>query len=268
MKENTIGSYQTHIKLVAIDADDTLWDCQSYFVQVEEEYCRLLSDFADADTVSYELFKTETANMAELGYGCKAFTLSLVENAVKISDGRISANRLLQIQDLGRSLLRLAATPLPEVRETLELLRHSRLSPSVPASCSLPPASCSLLPASCSLPPAPCPLIIVFTKGEIDDQLHKLERSGLAPLFDDVVVVADKTKEEYLRLCERYNVDISNILSVGNSFKSDVEPVLQLGGYAVHIPFKHLWAHEHTEEYSHPHLWTISHFGELTNVLK
>lgn len=254
MKENTIGSYQTHIKLVAIDADDTLWDCQSYFVQVEEEYCRLLSDFADADTVSYELFKTETANMAELGYGCKAFTLSLVENAVRISDGRISANRLLQIQDLGRSLLRLAATPLPEVRETLEQLRHSLLSPSVPASCSL------LL--------APCPLMIVFTKGEIDDQLHKLERSGLAPYFDDVVVVADKTKEEYLRLCERYNVDISNLLSVGNSFKSDVEPVLQLGGYAVHIPFKHLWAHEHTEEYSHPHLWTISHFGELTNVLK
>ena len=254
MKENIIGSYQTHIKLVAIDADDTLWDCQSYFVQVEEEYCRLLSDFADADTVSYELFKTETANMAELGYGCKAFTLSLVENAVRISDGRISANRLLQIQDLGRSLLRLAATPLPEVRETLEQLRHSLLSPSVPASCPLPPAS--------------CPIMIVFTKGEIDDQLHKLERSGLAPYFDDVVVVADKTKEEYLRLCERYNVDICNILSVGNSFKSDVEPVLQLGGYAVHIPFKHLWAHEHTEEYSHPHLWTISHFGELTNVLK
>jgi len=261
MKENTIGSYQTHIKLVAIDADDTLWDCQSYFVQVEEEYCRLLSDFADADTVSYELFKTETANMAELGYGCKAFTLSLVENAVRISDGRISANRLLQIQDLGRSLLRLDATPLPEVRETLEQLRHSLLSPSVPASCPLPIASCSL-------PLAPCPLFIVFTKGEIDDQLHKLERSGLAPYFDDVVVVADKTKEEYLRLCERYNVDICNILSVGNSFKSDVEPVLQLGGYAVHIPFKHLWAHEHTEEYEHPRLKVISHFGEFLQVFR
>ncbi len=256
------------IKLIAFDADDTLWDCQSHFVEVEQRYCQLLADYADEQTVSHELFKTETANMAELGYGCKAFTLSLVENAVRISDGRISANRLLQIQDLGRSLLRLAATPLPEVRETLEQLRHSLLSPSVPASCSLLPASCSLLPASCSLLPASCPLFIVFTKGEIDDQQHKLERSGLAPLFDDVVVVADKTKEEYLQLCERYNVDISNLLSVGNSFKSDVEPVLQLGGYAVHIPFKHLWAHEHTEEYSHPHLWTISHFGELTNVLK
>ena len=242
------------IKLIAFDADDTLWDCQSHFVEVEQRYCQLLADYADEQTVSHELFKTETANMAELGYGCKAFTLSLVENAVRISDGRISANRLLQIQDLGRSLLRLAATPLPEVRETLEQLRHSLLSPSVPASCSL------LL--------APCPLMIVFTKGEIDDQLHKLERSGLAPYFDDVVVVADKTKEEYIRLAQRYGVDISEMLSVGNSFKSDVEPVLQLGGYAVHIPFTHLWAHEHTEEYEHPRLKVISHFGEFLQVFR
>lgn len=242
------------IKLIAFDADDTLWDCQSHFVEVEQRYCQLLADYADEQTVSHELFKTETANMAELGYGCKAFTLSLVENAVRISDGRISANRLLQIQDLGRSLLRLAATPLPEVRETLEQLRHSLLSPSVPA--------------SCSLPPAPCPLMIVFTKGEIDDQQHKLERSGLAPLFDDCVVVADKTKDEYIRLAQRYGVDISEMLSVGNSFKSDVEPVLQLGGYAVHIPFTHLWAHEHTEEYEHPRLKVISHFGEFLQVFR
>ena len=242
------------IKLIAFDADDTLWDCQSHFVEVEQRYCQLLADYADKQTVSHELFKTETANMAELGYGCKAFTLSLVENAVRISDGRISANRLLQIQDLGRSLLRLAATPLPEVRETLEQLRHSLLSPSVPASCSLPPVH--------------CPLMIVFTKGEIDDQQHKLERSGLAPLFDDCVVVADKTKDEYIRLAQRYGVDISEMLSVGNSFKSDVEPVLQLGGYAVHIPFTHLWAHEHTEEYEHPRLKVISHFGEFLQVFR
>ena len=241
------------IKLIAFDADDTLWDCQSHFVEVEQRYRQLLADYADEQTVSHELFKTETANMAELGYGCKAFTLSLVENAVKISQGRIPANLLLQIQDLGRSLLRLAATPLPEVRETLEQLRHSLLSPSVPASCSLP---------------LPCPIMIVFTKGEIDDQQHKLERSGLAPLFDDCVVVADKTKDEYIRLAQRYGVDISEMLSVGNSFKSDVEPVLQLGGYAVHIPFTHLWAHEHTEEYEHPRLKVISHFGEFLQVFR
>ena len=235
------------IKLLAIDADDTLWDCQSHFVRVEQEYCRLLADYADKLTVSKELFKVETANMAELGYGCKAFTLSLVENAVKISQGRIPASLLLQIQDLGRSLLRLPATPLPEVRETLQILSNNR---------TLPP----LGGIGEGL------RVVVFTKGEIDDQLHKLERSGLAPLFDDCVVVADKTKEEYMRLCQRYGVDIDEMLSVGNSFKSDVEPVLQLGGYAVHIPFEHLWAHEHMEEYEHPRLRVISHFGELSEM--
>ena len=235
------------IKLLAIDADDTLWDCQSHFVRVEQEYCRMLADYADKLTVSKELFKVETANMAELGYGCKAFTLSLVENAVKISQGRIPASLLLQIQDLGRSLLRLPATPLPEVRETLQILSNNR---------TLPP----LGGIGEGL------RVVVFTKGEIDDQLHKLERSGLAPLFDDCVVVADKTKEEYMRLCQRYGVDIDEMLSVGNSFKSDVEPVLQLGGYAVHIPFEHLWAHEHMEEYEHPRLRVISHFGELSEM--
>lgn len=228
------------VRLIAFDADDTLWDCQSYFVEVEQEYCRMLSGYADADTVSRELFKVETANMQELGYGCKAFTLSLVENAVKISDGRIPAWQLLQIQDLGRSLLRLSATPLPEVKETLETLREH----------------------------VPHPLMIVFTKGEIDDQQHKLERSGLASLFDDIVVVADKTDEEYLRLCSRYGIGPEEMLSVGNSFKSDIEPVLRLGGLGVHIPFKHLWAHERTEEYEHPRLSTISHFGKLLEVLK
>ena len=235
------------IKLLAIDADDTLWDCQSHFVRVEQEYCRMLADYADKLTVSKELFKVETANMAELGYGCKAFTLSLVENAVKISQGRIPASLLLQIQDLGRSLLRLPATPLPEVRETLQILSNNR---------TLPP----LGGIGEGL------RVVVFTKGEIDDQLHKLERSGLAPLFDDCVVVADKTKEEYLRLAQRYGADIDEMLSVGNSFKSDVEPVLQLGGYAVHIPFEHLWAHERTEEYEHPRLRVISHFGELSEM--
>lgn len=239
------------IKLIAIDADDTLWDCQSHFVRVEEEYCRLLADFASKETVAYELFKTETGNMAELGFGCKAFTLSLVENAVKISDGRISANRLLQIQDLGRSLLRLPATPLPEVKETLHSLRNSHSSS----------LSSHLSPLTSR------PLMIVFTKGEIDDQQNKLKRSGLEEYFDDIVVVADKTREEYLRLCKRFDIQSNELLSIGNSFKSDVEPVLQLGGYAIHIPFKHLWAHEHTEEYEHPHLTTISRFGEVMGLV-
>lgn len=227
------------IRLIAFDADDTLWDCQSFFFDVERQYCELLAAYGDEDHISQELFKTETANMAELGYGCKAFTLSLVENAIRVSNGLIAANYLLEIQELGRSLLRLPATPLPEVEDTLKILKTQESYQ-----------------------------LVVFTKGELQDQLNKMHRSGLVPLFDDIIVVADKTPAEYRKLCARFGVDISQLMMVGNSFKSDIEPVLQLGGYAVHIPFEYMWAHEHTETYDHAHLYTITHFGELVSLLK
>lgn len=226
------------IKVIAFDADDTLWDCQSYFFNVERQYCELLAAYGDSDHISRELFKIETANMPELGYGCKAFMLSLIENAIKVSQGKIPASYLLEIQELGRSLLRLPATPLPGVRETLEALRKRNNYK-----------------------------LVVFTKGELQDQLNKTKRSGLAPLFDEIVVVADKTTDEYNRLCQRFGVDISQLLMVGNSFKSDIEPVLLLNGYAIHIPFEHLWAHEHTEEYDHPNLRRIENFEEILKLI-
>ena len=105
-----------HIKLIAFDADDTLWDCQSHFEAVEQQYCALLAEYGTPQHISNELFKLETANMAELGYGSKAFTLSLIENAVMVSGGRIPATTLLRIEMLGRSLLAIPATPLDGVR--------------------------------------------------------------------------------------------------------------------------------------------------------
>ena len=228
-----------HIQLLAFDADDTLWDCQSHFVAVERQYCALLAPYGDETYISGELFKTETKNMAELGYGSKAFTLSLVENAVKVSHGRIDAHTLLVIQDLGRSLLRLPATPLEGVDATLRALRqraHYKM--------------------------------VVFTKGEILDQENKLLRSGLWDYFDRVEVVADKTPRQYRELCATFGIGIDELLMVGNSFKSDIEPVLRLGGYAVHIPFKLTWEHERVEEYDHPHLMRITQFSELESVLR
>lgn len=226
-------------KLLAFDADDTLWDCQGHFDQVERNYCQLLAPYADEDTVSETIFQTETANMPLLGYGSKAFTLSLVENAVKVSRGQVSAADVLRIVNLGKSLLQLPATPLPEVRPTLEALRQANRF-----------------------------AMVVFTKGELLDQESKLQRSGLAPLFDDIVVVSDKTKGEYAKLCKRFGTTIEHMLMVGNSFRSDIEPVLQLGGWAVHIPFSSIWRHEQTEEYCHPRLATINHFDELKALAK
>ena len=226
------------IRLIAFDADDTLWDCQTHFDEVEKAYCALLAPYADACQVSASLFATESRNMPELGYGCKAFTISLVENAVSVSHGQISAKDLLRVQELGRSLLRLPATPLPGVETTLRTIREKGKYQ-----------------------------MAVFTKGEIQDQENKLRRSGLWDYFDRVVVVSDKTPAQYEQLCRSFGISIGELLMVGNSCKSDVEPVLQLGGQAVHVPFHSIWAHEQTDEYDHDNLTTLSSIEQLLAIV-
>lgn len=230
--------YKDKIKLLAFDADDTLWDCQSFFDSVEKAYCKLLEDYGSADEISQALFATETADMPHLGYGCKAFTISLAENAIEVSHGTIAADKIMEAIRLGRSLLEIPATPLPKVRETLDALHASGQY-----------------------------RMVVFTKGEILDQENKLRRSGLAQYFDDAVIVADKTHKEYVKLCHRFNAEINSFMMIGNSFKSDIEPVLQLGGYAAHIPFHTMWKYEMAEEHDHERLVRLDHFGDLLKIL-
>lgn len=226
------------IRLVAFDADDTLWDNQSHFDQVEREYANILSAYGTPDDVSGALYDVETANMPLLGYGCKAFTISLVENAVRFSHGQIAAADVLKIVELGKSILVQPVPPLPGVEETLQALRRRGRYK-----------------------------MVVFTKGELLDQQAKLVRSGLGNWFDDIVVVSDKTRNEYTKLCNIFDTDIGHLLMVGNSFRSDIEPVLQLGGYAAHIPFEKTWQHEQTEEYDHPHLVRLGRFAQLARLL-
>lgn len=227
------------IRLIAFDADDTLWDCQGHFDRVEEEYARILSPYRrDGQGSPQEsLFKTETANMPLLGYGCKAFTISLVENAVSYSHGSISADEIGRIVELGKSLLRLPATPFSGVEDTLRALQESRRY-----------------------------RLVVFTKGELLDQENKLRRSGLAPYFDDVIVVSDKSPESYQSLCHQNGVAIGQMAMVGNSFKSDIAPVLKLGGAAVYIPSAAMWQHEVVPEFPHERLVKVNCFADLTSV--
>lgn len=155
-----------NIKLVAFDADDTLWDCQNHFDAVERAYARILAPYRSAGQPPpcEALFAVESRNMPLLGYGCKAFTLSLMENALSYSRHRLSAAEMGRILELGKTLLELPATPLEGVADTLRVLRALRRY-----------------------------RLVVFTKGELLDQENKLRRSGLWPYFDDVVVVSDKT---------------------------------------------------------------------------
>ena len=153
------------IKVVAFDADDTLWDCQTWFDQVEQQCCELLKPWATPREVSEGLFATERKNLSLTGYGTKAFTLSLIENAVRVSHEQLTGDIVMRLIELGQQLLRFPTTPLPEVEDTLRQLaerRHYRL--------------------------------VVFTKGELMDQEAKLQRSGLEQYFSHMETVSNKTE--------------------------------------------------------------------------
>ena len=188
--------------------------------------------------MSKALFAVETANMPLLGYGSKAFLLSLLENAINVSDGKLKADEVKKIIELGKELLKLPGKPMDGVEETLRVLRDSGKYH-----------------------------LVVFTKGELLDQENKFHRSGLSSYFDDIIVVSDKTEKSYHQLCERFSIDVGQFLMVGNSFRSDIEPVLKLGGWAAYVPFHTIWQHEIVEEYEHPHLLKLEFFRQLKYVL-
>lgn len=225
-----------NIKVIAFDADDTLWDNETYFQQVEADMCRLMERYASAEETSRSLFATEMANMRDYGYGAVAFTLSLVENAIKVSKGAVSGDEIMQIIALGRSLMRLEATPLPGVVDCLAALKgHYRL--------------------------------VVFTKGELLTQEHKLQRSGLTPYFERIVIVSDKQPKQYEELCLHLGIEADELLMVGNSLKSDIRPALEIGASAVHVPFEVMWQHEIIEDFEHPRMTRIKSLDELPKLL-
>ena len=225
------------IKVIAFDADDTLWDCQSHFEAVEEHLYSLIAPYCE--NPKRELFETESGNMADLGYGCKAFTISIIETALRVAGNDISATQLSDLLAHCKQLLHLPATPLPEVEETLQTLREGLDGERM----------------------------VVFTKGELQDQENKLKRSGLLKYFDDVEITSDKSQREFLALCEHQQIHPSELLMVGNSLKSDIAPALAIGAWAIHIPFHVTWQLEHSEDIDHERLVKISRFSEILKYI-
>ena len=226
------------IKVIAFDADDTLWDCQSHFEKVENHLYSLIAPYCEDP--KHELFLTESGNMADLGYGCKAFTISIIETALRIAGNDISSTQLKELLAHCKQLLHLPATPLPEVVETLETLRTRLEGDSK---------------------------MVVFTKGELQDQENKLKRSGLLKYFDDVEITSDKSQLEFLDLCEHQQIHPSELLMIGNSLKSDIAPALAIGAWAIHIPFHVTWQLEHFDDIDHERLIKISHFSDILNYI-
>ena len=218
------------IKIIAFDADDTLWSNEPFFQDIEREYTGLLSSYGEPKEISAELFHTEMDNLERYGYGAKGFTLSMIETALRISKQKVPS---------GKSLLDMPIELLPEVEETLNILKQSKRYQ-----------------------------LVVATKGDLLDQQRKLQRSGLSPYFDHVEIMSDKTEKEYAKLIENLRITPNQFLMVGNSLKSDIQPVLALGGYAMHIPFEIMWQHEVVEHFEHPWLYQLKKLGELTKLLQ
>lgn len=226
------------IKVIAFDADDTLWSNEPFFQDVERKYTELLSEYGSTKEISAALFETEMNNLESLGYGAKAFTLSMLETALRISRQTISADKIQQIILLGKSLLEMPIELLPGVEDTLKALKAKGRY-----------------------------RLVVATKGDLLDQERKLKRSGLMPYFDHIEIMSDKTEKEYTRLLNQLQVTPEEFLMIGNSLKSDIRPVLAIGGYGVHIPFEVMWQHEVVDAFTHPRLKQIRSLAELPDWL-
>lgn len=205
-----------HLRVIGLDADDTLWHNETIFERVHERYRALLARYHDAATVDRTLLATERRNLELYGYGIKGFMLSSIETAIQLTDGRISADEIRTILDLGREMLAHPVELLDGARETIEALARSHR-------------------------------LILITKGDLRDQQRKLAKSGLATFFAQIEIVSEKDQATYATILQRHGIAAAEFLMVGNSLKSDILPVLALGGSAAHIPYHLLWELEHAE---------------------
>ena len=228
-----------HFEVVALDADDTLWHNETLFTVTQTHFRELLARHQDAEVIDRRLYETETRNLRHFGYGIKGFTLSMIETAIELTEGRISGAEIQGIIDLARGMLEAEVRLLDGVAEAVAALAQR------------------------------FPLMII-TKGDLYDQETKIARSGLGPYFRHVEIVSDKTEASYDDVLKRYQVAPERFLMVGNSLRSDILPVVRLGGQAVHIPYALTWAHEMVTETQagENSFLTVEHIGLLAPLVQ
>lgn len=204
------------VEVIAFDGDDTLWHSEAGFVEVQEAFHQLCAPYidpADRAGIDAELYRTEAANMATFGYGVKAFTLSMVETAVRVSDGAIPASKIAAIVEAGKDLLNRPVELCDGAAEAVdELAADHRL--------------------------------LLLTKGDLLHQERKIADSKLADHFDRVQIVSEKDAGTYRRVMQEEELGSGQLLMVGNSLRSDILPALEAGAHAVHVPYQYTWVHE------------------------
>ena len=201
------------IKVIAFDADDTLWVNEPYFRKTEERFYALLEGYLTTHNLERELLKTEIDNLTLYGYGVKGFILSMIETALKVSDKNISAEIVERIIQMGKELLEEPIELLEDVETVLSALK-------------------------------PKYRLVVATKGDLLDQERKLRKSGLTHYFHHIEIMSEKGEADYIKLIKHLDIKPEEFLMIGNSLKSDVLPVIKIGGHGIHIPYHTTWAHE------------------------
>ena len=227
------------IGLVGFDADDTLWRSQDYFDDAQAQFERIVAGYVDLADVADRLYAVEKRNIGFFGYGVKGMALSMVEAAVDITDGRIAARDLHRIVQIAKDMLRHPVELLPGVREAVEAVAAAHP-------------------------------VVLITKGDLFHQEAKVRDSGLSDLFRRIEIVSEKDPATYARLFAEFGVAPSQFAMVGNSLRSDIAPVLELGGWGVHVPYHTTWAHETDAELQagHGRMRTIASLDELPQALQ
>jgi putative hydrolase of the HAD superfamily len=221
------------IQVIAFDADDTLWVNEPYFQETERKFCALLEDFLPHHTIMQELFKSEMETLPLYGYGIKGFVLAMIETALRITENKVNMEVIEKIIQFGKDQMERPIEMLDGMEDALERLKKKYR-------------------------------LVVATKGDLVDQERKLKKSGLEHYFHHIEIMSDKQQADYTKLIRHLDISPENFLMIGNSLKSDIIPVLALGGHAVHIPYHTTWAHEvveHTIE--HPNFRQAEHIKDV-----
>jgi putative hydrolase of the HAD superfamily len=225
------------IKIVGFDADDTLWINEPLYQETEKQFCKILAPYSAEGETTKELFKTEMQNLDMYGYGAKGFLLSMIETALRISEKEITTGEIIMILELGKRLLNEPIILLDNVELVLQKL-------------------------------TPKYKLILATKGDLLDQERKLRKSGLTDYFHHIEIMSDKHENNYLKLIRSLDIKPEEFVMIGNSVKSDILPVLNVGAKAIYVPFEVTWQHEkHHEEPVTDKFITIKNLKEVLDIL-
>jgi len=226
------------IKVIGFDADDTLWVNEPYYREAEIQFIKLVADYGVKEDIAAALFRTEIANLELYGFGIKAFMLSLVECAIALTEGEVTSGTINQIINIGKGMLQRPIELLDDVKMVLEKL-------------------------------APHYRIIVATKGDLLDQERKMKRSSISSFFHHIEVMSDKKEQHYIQLLHHLDIEPCEFLMIGNSIKSDIIPPLNLGAWAIHVPYHTTWAHEEVDKDPDSNqFFRVNHLYEILDLIK